>query len=105
MTVTVMLVPNPLFAVAEYGTSFKMCIVALLLALTVMMLTYDHLRAKSQSRRPVISSQLNRAARTDELTTPDSTADKHLKSLRDGRTDRCRAHVSSVHRITTSQLP
>ena len=68
ITLIIMFVPDLPFAVAEYSTAFKIRFVASFLALAVMALIYEYLRAESQSRYRSISSRLDQAARTDELT-------------------------------------
>lgn len=63
-----MFVPNLPFTVAEYGTTFKIRFIASFLALAMMTLIYEYLRSESQSRYRAISSELDKASRTDELT-------------------------------------
>lgn len=68
VTLLVMFVPNLPFEVAEYGATFKIRFLASFLALALMALIYEYVRAKSQTRYRQISSQLDKVARTDELT-------------------------------------
>lgn len=67
-TLVLLFVGDLPFAVAAYSTPFKIRFVASFLALALMALIYEYLRAESQSRYRLISSRLDKAARTDELT-------------------------------------
>ena len=68
VTVILLFTPDLPFAVAEYSSEFKIRFIASFLALALMALIYEHLRAESQSRYRSISNRLDKAARTDDLT-------------------------------------
>ena len=68
MTLVIFFGPTLTVASADYSTSFKIRFVASFLALALMALIYEYLRAESHSRYLSISNRLETAARTDELT-------------------------------------
>lgn len=68
LTLMLLFMPHPPLAVAEQSTLFKTRFIASLLGLAIMTLIYEYLRAESLSRYRLISSQLDKASRTDELT-------------------------------------
>ncbi len=61
-------IPDLSFVLAEYATSFKIRFLASFLALTIMAMIYEHLRARSEAGYQQISAQLHAASRTDALT-------------------------------------
>jgi diguanylate cyclase (GGDEF)-like protein len=61
-------VPDLPIVVADYATSFKVRFLASFLALTIMAMIYENLRASSEEGYRQISAQLRAASRTDELT-------------------------------------
>ncbi len=61
-------VPDLSFVDAEYSTSFKIRFLSSFVALTIMAMIYENLRAKSEAGYQQMSEQLHAASRTDILT-------------------------------------
>lgn len=61
-------VPGLPFMEVDYSLSFEIRFIASFIALTIMSMIYEHMRATSESNYRQISAQLHAASRTDALT-------------------------------------
>jgi diguanylate cyclase (GGDEF)-like protein len=61
-------VPSLPFTIADYAMSFKIRFISSFLALSIMAMIYEYLRAKSQAGYLQISAQLHAVSCTDQLT-------------------------------------
>jgi len=68
LSVILLYMPGLPFEVAEYPEPFKLRFVFSFAALGIMVLIYEHVRGQSQVSYRVLSDELDRASRTDDLT-------------------------------------
>jgi diguanylate cyclase (GGDEF)-like protein len=68
LSVILLFVPGLPFEVADYPESFRLRFVFSFVALGIMVLIYEHVRGQSQVSYRVLSDELDRASRTDDLT-------------------------------------